>query len=58
MLAMQTGPVFPLKFDGIIQTIAIIRTKHIFIPSGVDWIFIVIHGLTLPLVQLHGIRVS
>jgi hypothetical protein len=46
MLAMQTGPIFPMKFDGIIQTIAIIRTKDIFIPSGVDRIFIVIHALT------------
>jgi hypothetical protein len=46
MLAMQTGPIFPMKFDGIIQTIAIIRTKDIFISSGVDRIFIVIHGLT------------
>jgi hypothetical protein len=46
MLTMQTGPIFPMKFDGIIQTIAIIRTKDIFISSGVDRIFIVIHGLT------------
>ena len=35
-----------MKFDSIIQTIAIIRTKDIFISFGVDWIFIVIHGLT------------
>jgi hypothetical protein len=46
MLAMQTGPVFPMKFDSIIQTIVIIRTKDIFISFSVDWIFIVFHGLT------------
>jgi len=46
MLAMQTGPIFPMKFDSMIQTIVIIRTKDIFISFGVDWISIVIHGLT------------
>ncbi len=46
MLATQTGPIFPMKFHGIIQTIAIIRAKDIFISFGVDRIFIVIHGFT------------
>jgi hypothetical protein len=46
MLTIQTGPIFPLKFDSIIQAISIIRAKNISIAFGVNWILIVIHGLT------------
>jgi len=47
MLAMQTGPIFPMKFDSMIQTIVIIRTKDIFYLLWVWTGFsIVIHGLT------------
>jgi hypothetical protein len=46
MLTMQTGPIIPTKFHSIIQTIAIIRAKNIFVSLGVDRILIMIHGLT------------
>jgi hypothetical protein len=48
MLAVKTGPILPMIFDGMIQTAAVIWAKNISGAFGVNRILVLIHG-SIPL---------
>ncbi len=49
MFTTQACPKFPVIFDGMIQTISIIRAKDISKAFGVNRLMVLIHGIPLKL---------
>jgi hypothetical protein len=47
MYTIQACPIFPVIFDGMIQTISIIRAKDISKAFGVNRLLVLIHGIPL-----------
>jgi len=47
MFTIQACPIFPVIFDGMIQTISIIWAKDISKAFGVNRLLVLIHGIPL-----------
>jgi hypothetical protein len=52
MFTTQACPIFPVIFDGMIQTISIIRAKDISKAFGVNRLLVLIHGIPLEFTSL------